>query len=205
MLNILPTPFIVPQFAYMFSTRLYVMKTSNSQPLWKTSSWTHLPFANATYYTNMHNIQHLNNNHYGNIEGFVIGLIEFFNCNRHLQSWSLYNMNAIGHVATITSNTPRLYMIPCIIKHMCNSNVTRCNCVAIGCPCQFFVQMFANKWMPTWLFIHPLMDEVFCVLCNLLALILPLIICVGMLWTNIILHDFSFIQQWMKFGHVHCN
>ncbi len=55
-------------------------------------------------------------------------------------------MNVIGHVATITSNTPRSYMIPYIIKHMCNSNVTRCNCVAIGCPCQFFMQMFVDKW-----------------------------------------------------------
>ncbi len=94
----------------------------------------------------MHNIQHLNN-HYGKIEGFVIGLaIDFSIVIDICNSWSLYNMNAIGHIATITSNTRRLYMIPYIIKHTCNSNVTRCNCVAIDCPCHFFTQMFVDKW-----------------------------------------------------------
>jgi hypothetical protein len=56
----------------------------------------------------MHNIQHLNN-HYGKIEGFVIGLaIDFSIVIDICNSWSLYNTNAIGHIATITSNTPKV-------------------------------------------------------------------------------------------------
>jgi len=122
------------------------MKTSNSQPLWKTSLWTHLPFANATYYTNMHNIQHLNN-HCGKIEGFVIGLaIEFFNCNRHFATHGLYTTWMLLDMLQQLHQTPQGCIWYLILLNIRVTQCARCNCVAIGCPCQFFVQMFANKW-----------------------------------------------------------